>query len=267
MLRISVVIPARNEAANLPHVLSRIPSGIHEVILVDGHSTDDTIQVARELMPSICIVSQEGWGKGDALRIGFAAGTGDIIVMMDADGSTDPQEIPVFIDALLAGADVVKGSRSLDSGGSADLTWLRSAGNQALNVIASWFFHTSFTDLCYGYVAFWRDCLDYFEVDCQGFEVETQIILRARKANLKIVEVPSYEHARIHGASQLNAFRDGWRVLSMIVSEWWRGYSTIKTPGMRRYAQPIENPDEHPEAQAPILPEEHAYSSKRIGAS
>src|SRR5579859_2476357 len=88
--QISVVIPTRNEAYNLPYVLPYIPATVYEVILVDGHSTDDTIAVAQELLPGICILKQTGRGKGNALREGFAHCTGDIIVMLDADGSAAP---------------------------------------------------------------------------------------------------------------------------------------------------------------------------------
>src|SRR5438128_12604033 len=109
-LRISVVIPARNEAQNLYHVLPGIPPVVSEVILVDGDSTDDTIAVAQQLLPTIQIIKQKSKGKGDALRVGFAACAGDIIVMIDADGSTDPSEITRFVDALLQGNDVAKGS-------------------------------------------------------------------------------------------------------------------------------------------------------------
>lgn len=232
--RISVVIPALNEADNLPYVLPSVAEVATEVILVDGHSIDGTVAVARHLLPDIKIVQQTGKGKGNALRCGLAVCTGDIVVMLDADGSTNPNEIPPFVDTLLDGADVAKGSRFLGSGGSADITRLRRFGNRMLNGVVNRLFQTPFTDLCYGYIAFWRECLDFFDVDCDGFEVETQINLRARKANLKIVEVPSYEHPRLHGTSHLRTFRDGWRVLRMIAHEWTNGYSTIKTPGVHR---------------------------------
>jgi len=234
--RISVVIPALNEADNLPHVLPNVAEVAAEVILVDGHSTDDTVAVARSLIPGVKIVEQVGKGKGDALRCGFAECTGDILVMLDADGSTNPREIPRFVDALLAGADVAKGSRFLDADGSGsdDITRLRRFGNDTLNALVGALFQTHFTDLCYGYIAWWRGCLDFFDVDCAGFGVETQINLRARKANLKIVEVPSFERPRLHGASHLNTFQDGFRVLRMILQEWVRGYSTVKTPGIHR---------------------------------
>lgn len=231
---ISVVIPALNEADNLPYVLPSVAEVATEVILVDGQSIDGTVAVALGLLPEVKIVQQTGKGKGNALRCGIAACTGDIVVTMDADGSTNPNEIPPFVEALLDGADVAKGSRFLGSGGSADITRLRRLGNRMLNGLVNRLFQTPFTDLCYGYIAFWRECLDFFDVDCDGFEVETQINLRARKANLKIVEVPSYEQPRLHGSSHLHTFRDGWRVLRMIAHEWTSGYSTIKTPGIHR---------------------------------
>src|SRR5438270_4224416 len=140
--RISVVIPSRNEAQNLHYVLPSIPSIVSEVILVDGHSTDDTIAVAQQLMPAIYIIKQVGEGKGDALRSGFAACSGDIIVMLDADGSADPNEIPRFVEALVGGNDFAKGSRFIHGGGSNDITLLRSLGNYGLSRLVHLLFFT-----------------------------------------------------------------------------------------------------------------------------
>jgi glycosyltransferase involved in cell wall biosynthesis len=224
---ISVVIPARNEAQNLYYILPRIPPLVKEVILVDGHSTDETIKVAQKLLPAIHIIRQIGKGKGDAVRVGFASCSGEIIVMLDGDGSTDPEEIPRFIEALLAGNDFAKGSRFIKGGGSHDITPLRWLGNYGLCKLVNVLFRIRFSDLCYGYNAFWRHCLDFMELDCSGFEVETQISLRVHKANLKIVEVPSVEHPRIYGQSNLRTFRDGWRVLKTIVKERGRNVSPL----------------------------------------
>ena len=130
--KVSVVIPTLNEARNLPHVFAKLPAGLHEVIVVDGNSVDDTVATARRLRPDIRIVMQNRSGKGNALACGFAAATGDIIAMVDADGSADPAEIPQFVKALLDGADFAKGTRFADGGGSSDITRLRRIGNRML---------------------------------------------------------------------------------------------------------------------------------------
>jgi glycosyltransferase involved in cell wall biosynthesis len=216
---VSVVIPACNEEQNLPYVLPRIPHFVSEVILVDGHSTDATVKVARQVYPTIHILDQRGYGKGDALRQGFAACTGDIIVMLDADGSTDPAEIPLFVAALMQGYDCAKGSRFLTGGGSGDITWLRTLGNFWLRFVVNRLYGARFSDLCYGYNAFRRSCLEWVVLDCEGFEIETQLHLRMRKAQLAIIEIPSIEYPRLHGKSHLHIFRDGWRIFQTILKE------------------------------------------------
>jgi glycosyltransferase involved in cell wall biosynthesis len=219
---ISVVIPALNEAANLSHVLSRLPTLVDEVLLVDGHSIDGTIAVARAICPDVRIILQDGYGKGNALACGFAAATGDIIVMLDADGSTDPAEIPRFVEVLLAGNDFAKGSRFASGGSSSDITGVRRLGNRALISVVNVLFGTRFSDLCYGYNAFWRHCLAHMQVNCDGFEVETLINIRVARAGLRIAEVASVEHERMFGESKLHAVRDGSRVLRTIVTERFR---------------------------------------------
>jgi Glycosyl transferase family 2 len=217
--RVSVVVPAKNEAENIAGVLERLPDDLHEVILVDGHSEDGTVEVAQAARPDIRVLTQRGRGKGDALRAGFAAVTGNLIVTLDADGSADPAEIPRFVDALVDGTDFAKGSRFLEGGGSADITRIRRLGNRALSTSANLLHGTRFTDLCYGYNAFWTRCLPFISLDAPGFEVETLINLRMAAAGMRIREVPSYESARVHGESNLYTFRDGWRVLRTIVRE------------------------------------------------
>ncbi|MFJ2031641.1 glycosyltransferase family 2 protein [Streptosporangium sp. NPDC087985] len=216
---VSVVVPAMNEAENLPHVFATLPQWIDEIVLVDGNSVDDTVAVARRLRPNIRIVTQQGKGKGDALAAGFAACTSDIIVMIDADGSTDGHEIIQFVGALVTGADFVKGSRYAAGGGSDDLTFSRRAGNKVLTALVNLIYGTRYSDLCYGYNAFWARHLKVLDLDCEGFEVETLMNIRAAKAGLRIHEVPSHERCRIHGQSNLRAVRDGLRVLRTIIRE------------------------------------------------
>jgi glycosyltransferase involved in cell wall biosynthesis len=232
---VSAIIPTLNEAQNLPHVFEKLPDVLHEVIVVDGHSTDGTVEVARSLRPDVVIVEQTGRGKGDALRAGFAAATGDIIVMLDADGSTDASEIPRFVAALINGADFVKGSRFAQGGHSADITLSRRLGNRGLNFLVNTLYGTSYTDLCYGYNAFWARCLPYIDIDCDGFEVETLMNVRVAKAGLVIHEVPSFERERVYGESNLNAIRDGLRVLRTIgLERASRSQRVWLTAGLRR---------------------------------
>ena len=216
---ITAVIPTLNEEGNLPHVLPRIPRAVDEVILVDGHSTDRTVEVARELLPDIKVVMQEGKGKGAALRTAFAAATGDIIVMLDADGSTAPEEIPAFVHALMAGADFAKGSRFLHGGGTSDMPFHRRMGNKSFVRMVRWLYGGQYTDLCYGYNAFWRRVLPYLDLDGDGFEIETMMNIRALRSGLRIVEVPSFEDRRVIGVGRLRTVPDGWRVLRTIWSE------------------------------------------------
>jgi hypothetical protein len=252
-IRVSVVIPTLNEAENLQHVLPYIPEWVDEVVLVDGHSTDETVAVARELYPTVRIVQQDGKGKGDALRVGFAAATGDIIITLDADGSTDPAEIPAFVDTLLAGADFAKGSRFLKGGGTVDMPLYRRVGNWGLLKLVQVLFGGHYTDLCYGYNALWARAVPMLRLDCDGFEIETLMNVRALQVRLRVLEVPSFEAKRVHGEGRLRTIPDGWRVLRTIVREWgagaWRSMGNRGVPG-RALAQSWNSAE--PDARVPV---------------
>lgn len=229
--RVSIVVPARNEGRNLREILPALPA-VHEVIVVDGHSVDDTVAVARAV-PGVRVITQTRTGKGNALVCGFAAATGDVIVMFDADGSADPAEIPAFVQRVVDGAHLAKGSRFAPGGGSEDITRFRSAGNRGLNLLVNLLLGTRYTDLCYGYNAFRRDILTRLDLPDpglprlgegrmhwgDGFEIETVLNCRIAAVGFEVVEVPSVERSRIHGVSNLNAIRDGFRVLWTILDE------------------------------------------------
>jgi glycosyltransferase involved in cell wall biosynthesis len=228
---VTIVIPARNEARNLEVVLPELPP-VHQVILVDGHSVDGTIETARRVLPEIEVIQQTRRGKGNALACGFAAATGDIIIMFDADGSADPAEIPAFVQALVDGADMAKGSRFARGGGSEDITGFRALGNRGLNMLVNVLLRSRYTDLCYGYNAFWTRLVPSLQLPDHtriapvdemtwgdGFEIETLLNCRFFLRGHRIVEVPSVERSRIHGVSNLHAISDGFRVLRTILAE------------------------------------------------
>jgi glycosyltransferase involved in cell wall biosynthesis len=204
---------------------------IHEVIIVDGGSVDNTVETAQVLRPGVRVVEQGRRGKGNALACGFAAARGDVLVALDADGSADPAEIPAFLTRLVSGADFAKGTRFAAGGGSVDITGIRKLGNAALSRLANRLFGSQYTDLCYGYNAFWRKQLPSLGLDGapddgdrqpqwgDGFEIETLINVRAAARGLTVAEVPSFEHRRIHGDSNLNAVTDGLRVLRTLLFE------------------------------------------------
>jgi len=222
--RVSVIIPTLNEAGNLPYVLNTIPDWVDEIILVDGRSTDDTERIARLLHPGVKVVHELTKGKGAALKAGLYAATGDYLVCLDADGSMDGAMLGAFRDALANGADYVKGSRFAEGGGSADITQFRRFGDAGICFLMRLLFGARYSDATYGYFAVRADRRDHLNIDTNGFEVETLINIRAHRAGLKIAEVPCFEANRIHGDSNLSAFKDGLRIARCIVQEKMRGH-------------------------------------------
>jgi glycosyltransferase involved in cell wall biosynthesis len=216
--RVTVVIPAKDEARNVSWVLRRLPDTVDEVILVDGHSCDDTVAVARAVRPDVIVTMERGRGKGAAMRTGMDLATGEIIVTIDADGSMDPEELDRYVRAA-RDADLVKGSRFADRGGSADISLVRRCGNASLRYAVNWLYGARLTDLCYGYCAVRRSALPVLDLRCDGFEIETEMTVRALRGGLRVTEVASFEAPRRYGSSHLNAVRDGIRVLRTLLRE------------------------------------------------
>jgi glycosyltransferase involved in cell wall biosynthesis len=237
------VIPCRNEERNISHVLRALPASVNEVIIVDGDSTDRTVEVVLQVRPDAVIVGQHSPGKGAATIAGLSKATGDIVVMLDGDDSMDPGEISSMVDLLVNGADVVHGSRGMIGGGSSDFTFIRRMGNHALRMMVNRLFRVKWTDVTYGFVALWADVIEELKLpdlinnpasalrDAEtgkstrpvayghGFEVEVLLLSRAARAGLVVDETPSFERKRRHGTSNLHAAKDGFRVFLAIMKE------------------------------------------------
>jgi glycosyltransferase involved in cell wall biosynthesis len=220
---LTVLIPTLNEEKNLPRFLPKIPDIISEILIVDGHSWDDTAKVAREICPQARIIYQPGRGKGDAIRHGIQEAAGDIIIILDADDSMDPGEIPRFVGPLLNGYDYTKGSRFLDGGGTNDMPLYRRLADKFFVSLFNLLYRTRFTDSSYGFKAFWKKAFQDVNLKSQGFEIEAEIDIRASRAGLKVIEVPCLEKKRFSGNGKLHSFSDGWKILRTIVGERFYG--------------------------------------------
>jgi len=221
--KVSVIICAFNEEKNLPYVLPGIPAWVDEVVLVDGHSTDRTVEVAKKLRPEIRVLYQPNRGKGDALRHGIKHASGDILVTLDADGATDPKDIPKFIEPLLKGYDFAKGSR-FTLALPVNKASHRIFGNLLIAAVFNILYGDRYTDLCSGYNAFWKRALERIDLgssDC--FEDEPLLIARVKRAGLRIAEVGHHDLGRIYGEGKAPSWRQGLKAIKTITRERLRG--------------------------------------------
>lgn len=219
---VSVVIPTLNEAKNLPLVIPEIPRlpEITEVILVDGRSSDGTAEVARQLLPEIRVICQDGTGKGDAILCAARAAKGNYFLLLDADASHRPEEIPLYIEKAKEGYDLVKGSRYMPGGSTEDAPFFRNLIIKTANTVANLVWRTRFTDICYGMFLIRRECFLSLDLKSQSWDVEWEMMIRAKRKGLRIAEVPSREKKRLWGESKLpNYAKSGWIVAKRVFAE------------------------------------------------
>lgn len=234
MARISVIIPARNEEATLPLVLTDLFETIRrlnthevEVICVDDRSTDRTAGIAESFGARV-IHNDHKSGKGLALRTGFEAASGDIFAMMDADYSHRPEDLPVFLDALKDSVGLVIGSRTV--AGSEEYTHIRALGNVFLSSALGLCTGRYLSDALNGYKVFRRDVFTDFRYSSTTFEIEIEIIANALRKGYRVVEVSSHERARAGGEAKSKVVRHGSRFLLRILQEGIRGVKPVLLP-------------------------------------
>ncbi len=220
--QLSVVIPVRNEARNLEYVLSKLPPGVGDLVLVVFDGDSASADIALQHVPRCKIIRDNGQGKGHALRLGIKASKMPFVLQLDADGSMDPVEIPRIVHKLMDGADIAKGSRNLPGGGSTDLTSFRIFGNRMFASLVNVLFGTRYTDLCYGFMGARREVYDRISLESTGFNIEAEVLIKAHAQGLRVEEVPSFEQARIHGKSQLHWLKDGFQILGTILGLFYR---------------------------------------------
>ena len=221
-LKVTVIIPTRNEEGCIGRVLEEMPRDVvDEVIVVDGHSTDKTVDEAKsQLKPGDKCIIQRGYGYGAAFLEGFKLARGDVIVMMDGDGSHNPKDIEKIISKFQKGYDYVMASRYAPGGKSKDDTLIRFLGNKIFTWMTNVVHGTKVSDSLFLYTAISKKALKNLELESSGFEFCTEILVKAHKAGLKFAEVPVMERDRFAGKSKVNSFWHGLKVLRMILKKY-----------------------------------------------
>jgi len=226
----SIIIPARNESGNLEGVLKRLPKfGSHqEIIFVEGNSTDDTWEQMKNLPAKypqldIKVMQQSGKGKGDAVRTGFAKAKGDILMILDADLTVPPEDLPDFYDAIANNkGEFINGSRFVYPMEKNAMRILNSIGNRFFSVMFSWLLDQPIKDtLCGTKVIFKKDYEKLvknrsFFGDFDPFG-DFDLIFGAYKLNLKIVDLPIRYRERIYGKSNISRFIHGFMLFRMLL--------------------------------------------------
>lgn len=198
--KVSIVIPTLNEEKSIGSVLDGLEALADEIIVVDGHSSDRTVD---EVKKRKVILIYDDKGKGSALRAGFKLATGDIIISMDADEANNKSEINDIISRIEEGYDVCMPSRFMRGGISDDITPLRVVGNNFYKFWVKLIWGVSYTDICYGFRGFRRKALAQLDLKADGFDIETEIGIKTAKRRLKYIEIPSHEGKRLHGSGKL----------------------------------------------------------------
>jgi SAM-dependent methyltransferase len=226
--RVSVICPCRNESGNIEHIVRRLPSmGRHtELIFVEGHSKDDTLQQCQRVAAAtpdkdIKVFVQKGKGKADAVQLGFSQASGDVLMILDADLSVAPEDLPQFYEVLVSGkGEFLNGSRLVYAMDPQAMRFLNLLGNKFFALLLSWLLGQPIKDTLCGTKVMWR--ADYERIaagrayfgDFDPFG-DFDLLFGAAKLNFKIVEVPVRYRERMYGETNISRFTHGWLLLKM----------------------------------------------------
>ena len=219
--KVTLIIPALNEEGCIGKTIKEIPrSHVDEIIVVDGHSTDNTVNEAKiALGPNDKIIEQKREKFGGAIYDGLDMANGDIVMIMDADGSHNPNDIPKLLSRFLENT-IVMASRYAPGGRSDDDTLIRWLGNWVFTRLTRLVHGVKITDSLYFFFAISKENFKKLDLKSQGFAICVEFLVKARRNGLKIIEVPAIERPRLAGESKVNAFRDGLKILRAILRKY-----------------------------------------------
>lgn len=220
-MQLSIIIPVYNEEKNIGKVIEKIKKIVEmdtKIIVVDDGSTDDTAKKANEKGAKV-IKNSFNEGKGVALRKGLKIADGDLILFIDGDGQDDPSDIPRLIEAVESGADFVIGSRWLGIFERGSIKKLNFFVSYAITFLINVLFGSNITDSQAGFRCMRKEKLNNFDLKSKGYSIETEMLLKAIKNDLEIVEVPVNRLPRRYGKSNMKRFRLGLRILFFILKE------------------------------------------------
>lgn len=222
-MKVSLIIPTRNEQGAIGRVLKEIPRKlIHEIIVIDGHSTDNTKkEVKAELRKGKDrFILQKKKGFGSALKQAFKEATGDVVIIMNGDGSHNPKDIAKLLKKIKQGYEYVIASRYIRGARSDDDTLIRFIGNRTLTFLTNLLHGSHVTDSLHFYTAITSKGLKKIHPTSPGFEFCIEILIRAHRVGLKFAEIPVVERARYAGESKVNIFSAGAKILLMILRKY-----------------------------------------------
>jgi len=220
---VTVVIPARNEESSVGIVIESVLPHCDEVLVVDGHSTDNTAQIARELR--VRVVTDDGKGKGDAIRVGAQNAKHPIVVFVDADGSHDAEDIPAMVAPIQKDeADLVIGSRG--RGGSDELhgdieKLMRLVGSDLILIGINWRWKSKLTDSQNGFRAIRREVLLDIDTKENITTIEQEMTMKCLKKGYRVAEIPSHEFERISGDSSILLRKVWFRYIYSFFKNLW----------------------------------------------
>lgn len=218
---VSIIIPTKNEAEGIAKVLKQVKSFGQEILVIDGHSKDNTRKITKQL--GVKVLLDQRKGIGFAKRLGIAKAKGEIIVLIDADGSHRPQDIPKLIKPIInQQADLVVASRIKGGSDEFDINFpgiVRQGGGDFIASIINYRFKTKLTDTLNGFRAIRRSTALELDLQANDFDIEHEMIIKCLKRGFKVSEVGSHEYARGWGKAKLPTFSKGWIFIWRLIKE------------------------------------------------